>query len=61
MLNMLPRAQARRAEVLPHDEEREGPEPERLEHADLERRPPHPKSTRRSGVTSRREDRVGRH
>ena len=44
------RAYARRADVLPRDEERDGPEPERLEHADLERRPAHPK-----GVPARTE------
>jgi len=54
----MPRAPERRADVLPH-EEREGPEKERLEHADLEKRLPHPKSVRRSAP--RTADRVGRH
>jgi len=58
LLNTMPRAPERRADVLPH-EEREGPEKERLEHADLEKRLPHPKSVRRSA--SRTADRVGRH
>ena len=54
------RAHARRADVLPH-EEREGPEKDRLEHADLEKRLPHPKSVRREIQAPRREDRVSRH
>jgi hypothetical protein len=59
----MPRVQARLADVVPVEphEEREGPEKERLEHADLEVRLPHPKSTRRVKVVSRRDDRVGRH
>lgn len=57
MLNAMPRARERRADVLPQ-EEREGPEKERLEHADLEKRLPHPKSLRR--IASRKTDRVGR-
>lgn len=48
------RADARGADVLPRDEERDGPEPERLEHADLERRPPHPKSPCRRAESGRR-------
>ena len=53
----MPRARERRADVLPQ-EEREGPEKERLEHADLEKRLPHPKSLPR--LASRKTDRVGR-